>query len=235
MCEFISETARIGKATKVGRNVVIEDEVIIGDGCGIGNSTVIKAGTHIGNSVIVGDMSVLGKQPLSAKASKRKAKIQPPLVIEDGAIIGAGVVIYAGTHIGSRAMVADLAGIRESSQICAEAIIGRAVTMEQNCRIGQRTRVQTACHLMGDMVVEEDVFFGAGVCTTNDKYMGTRDVEYKGPYVKKGAAIGSNSTLLPGVVIGESAIVGAGAVVTGDVPDGATYVGVPARPIKIAP
>jgi acetyltransferase-like isoleucine patch superfamily enzyme len=175
---------------------------------------------------------VLGKQPKSSKSSTRKTKDEKPLEIGNGAIIGAGVVLYAGTVIEDEAMVADLATIRERCRIGRSAIIGRSVTMEYETIVGARTKIQTACHITGNMVIEEDVFFGPEVCTMNDKYMDRVELEFEGPHVKKGAAIGSNATLLAGITIGEQATVGAGSVVTKDVPDGATYVGVPAGPMR---
>ena len=232
MCDFIAESARVDPTSTIGRNVVVEDEVRVGRGCRIGHGVVICSGTSIGDGVSVGHNSVIGMQPRSGARSTRPVSPQPPLRIGSGVVIGSCVVLYAGTEIEDDSMIADLASVREGCRVCRGAIIGRAVTMECNSVIGPRSRIQTACYITGEMVVEEDVFFGPEVCTMNDKYMGARDVEYRGPHVKKGASVGSNSTLLPGITIGEGAVVGAGSVVTSDVPPGETYVGVPARPIR---
>ena len=83
------------------------------------------------------------------------------------------------------------------------------------------------------MVVEDDVFIGPEATTSNDKYM-SRDPSFRlsGPVLRRGCSVGANATLLPGVEVGEGAVVGAGAVVVRDVPAGVTVVGNPAREVK---
>ncbi|MBU4174949.1 MAG: N-acetyltransferase [Actinobacteria bacterium] len=232
MCLFVAEDVQIPEDVRLGKNVVIEDSVTIGSGCDIGHGVIIYSGTAIGANVSIGANSIIGRQPKSGVSSTRKTGKEPPLTISDNVVIGSGAVIYAGTTVEKDAMIGDLAAIREHCKICEAAIIGRSVTMECNSIIGPRSKIQTACHITGDLVVEEDVFFGPEVVTMNDKYMETRDFGLKGPHVKKKAAIGSNSTILAGVTIGEGAIVGAGSVVTKDVPKGMTYCGTPARPLE---
>jgi acetyltransferase-like isoleucine patch superfamily enzyme len=94
-------------------------------------------------------------------------------------------------------------------------------------------------HITGCMVIEDHVFIGPGVMTTNDNSMGRKGHgsldQIFGPVVRRGAAIGGNCTLLPGVEIGELAIVGVGAVVTRSVPPRVVAMGVPARVIKDVP
>jgi acetyltransferase-like isoleucine patch superfamily enzyme len=235
MSTSVSDKAVVADDCVLGLNVVIDDDVKIGRGCEIGHGVVIAPGTVIGQDVSIEANSVVGRQPRSGKNSTRQVSPMPPLVVGDGVVIGASTVIYAGTVLEDDVMVADLATIREGCRIRKAAIIGRSVTVECNSDIGQRTKIQTASHVTGDMVIEEDVFFGPQVVTMNDKYMGTKGDYYMGPRVKKGAAIGSNATILPGVTVGEKSIVGAGSVVTKDVPDGETHVGLPARNIAFEP
>lgn len=85
------------------------------------------------------------------------------------------------------------------------------------------------------MIIEDHVFFGPLVTSMNDKYMDRAEETFKGPHVKRGARIGGNATLLPGITIGEEAVIGAGAVVTKDVGPYTVAVGVPAKPIKEVP
>lgn len=217
----------------IGRNVVIEDEVVLGKRCTIASGCIIYLGTIVGDDVTIEANSVIGRQPKSGTASTRRTVEMPPLKVGSGVAIGACAVIYAGVSIDENAMIADLASVREGCHICESAIIGRAVTVECNSVIGPRSKIQTACHITGDMTIDEDVFLGPGVVTMNDKYMGKIEAgEYKGPHVMRGATVGSNSTILPGVTIGEDAVVGAGAVVTRNVPHSQTHVGVPARAIR---
>jgi acetyltransferase-like isoleucine patch superfamily enzyme len=228
----ISDSALLAEGVSLGHNVIIEDDVRVGTGCEIGHAVVIHAGTVIGDNVSIAANSVVGKQPRSGASSRRKTGSKLPLQIGDGVVIGACVVLYAGTVIEEDVLVADLAGIREDCHISRAAIIGRSVMVECHAFVGPRSRIQTASHLTGNVVIEEDVFLGAEVVTMNDNTMGRGVSEYSGPRIKKRARVGCNATILPGVVIGEDAIVGAGAVVTKDIPDGQTYVGVPAAPIR---
>jgi UDP-2-acetamido-3-amino-2,3-dideoxy-glucuronate N-acetyltransferase len=151
-------------------------------------------------------------------------------------VISAHVILYRGTKIGDEVMIGDLVSIREQSVIGDRSIIARLISTEPRIVIGQRVRTAAVTHLTSDMVIEDDAFVGSHISTTNDNKMG-RGVAgvYKGPHIKRGARVGSNATLLPGVVIGEEAVVAAGAVVTRDVPDRKVVMGVPARVVRDVP
>ncbi|MBY5455917.1 acyltransferase [Rhizobium beringeri] len=117
--------------------------------------------------------------------------------------------------------------------------IGTFVEIQKNVIVGQDCKISSHSFLCEGVTLEDGVFIGHGVMFTNDLY--PRAVNSDGSLqteadwaviptlVKRHASIGSNATILPGVIIGEAAQVGAGAVVTKDVPDGAIVVGVPAR------
>jgi len=202
----------------------------------LGKNVVIYPNSIIGENVQIGHNSVIGKQPQSSPISTRKVdKVVPSIEIGDETIIGCSCVLYAGTKIGKRCMIGDLASIRESCRIDDYVIIGRATTVECNTTIGSYTKIQTACHLTGDMVIEDHVFFGPEVTTVNDKYMGRIKDAYHGPHIKRGARIGGNATIIAGVTIGKDSVIGAGAVVVNDIPDYSVAVGVPAKVIKQVP
>jgi UDP-2-acetamido-3-amino-2,3-dideoxy-glucuronate N-acetyltransferase len=124
--------------------------------------------------------------------------------------------------------------IGDTTKIGACVEIQRGATVGKNCKISSHSFICEGVH------IEEGVFIGHGVMFTNDKYPravnpdGSQqtDADWKviPTYVRKGASIGSNATIICGVTIGERAIVGAGAVVTKDVPADAVVAGVPARP-----
>lgn len=149
-------------------------------------------------------------------------------------IVRRGASIYAGVQIGNYCFIGDNASIRENVTIGDHCIIGRNVTIEPNTWIGNEVVVQTGAHLTGDMIIEDGCFIGPEVCTMNDKYMGLIDIEMKGPWIMKGASIGGNATLLPGIKVGRGAIVGAGSVVTKDVKANEIVVGNPAKFIGFA-
>ena len=129
------------------------------------------------------------------------------------------VIIGAGTRVGSMTL------IHQGANIGAGVTIGSHCNI-CDCTIGDNVSIQTACHITRGVVVESDVFIGPGVVTLNDKLTGG-DMSF--PRICRGAKVGGGSVILPGVTIGENATVGAGSVVTRDVPAGQTVVGNPAR------
>ncbi len=111
-------------------------------------------------------------------------------------------------------------------------IVGRGVTIENLCRIGKKCKLETGCYITAYSEVGDYCFIAPMVTTANDNYLGRseeRFKHFKGVTVKLGGRIGANAIILPGKIIGEDAVVGAGSVVTADVPDRRVFVGVPAR------
>ena len=237
MSNFIAETAKIGEGCTIGHNVVIQDDVQIGDNVYIGHNVIIHEGTKIGDGTFIDDSCILGRMPKAGILTRRKAnKELPPLEIGINCVISALVIIYRGTKIANEVMIGDFVSIREHNIIGDKTIIGRLISMEPRTVIGQRVRTAAVTHLTSDMIIEDDVFMGSHISTTNDNQMGRGTAgAYKGPHIRRGARIGSNSTLLPGVVIGEEAVVAAAAVVTRDVPDKKVVMGMPAKVIKDVP
>ena len=232
----IEEQVRVGANTRIGHNVIIQKKASIGANCEIGHNVVVYPGTSVGSKVVVAENTVLGRQVRSGSSSTRTVKkTLPPMKIGTSTVIGSGVILYAGTHIGKHVLVADMASVRELCRIEDYAIVGRGVLIEYETSVGRYSKIQTGCHITGNMVIEDHVFFGPEVTTMNDKYMDRTDDKFAGPYVKRGARIGSNATLLPEVVVGKDAVVGAGSVVTKDVPDFTVVLGIPARAVKKVP
>jgi acetyltransferase-like isoleucine patch superfamily enzyme len=228
----VAEDVEVGENISIGDYTVIEDKVRLGNNVIIGHNCVILKGTIIGDNIKIGHCTVLGQQPFRSPISTRKADKQPPLVIHDNCVIGSLVCISAGVELKKEVLIGDHASIREGNVIGERTIIGKAVNIEYDSKIGTHCKIMNSCHLTGKMTIGDHVFFGPMVTTTNDLYMDTRSVELKGPIVHNYALIGSNSTLLPGVDIGEYAIIGAGAVVLDDIPPHSLAVGVPARVVR---
>ena len=132
------------------------------------------------------------------------------------------------TKVWQYSVVLPNARIGENCNICAHCFI------ENDVVIGNNVTVKCGVSLWDGTVIEDDVFIGANVPFCNDKYpkAGNKDWTLLRTVVKKGAVIGSGSTLLPGLTIGEGAMVGAGSVVTKSIPDGELWFGNPASFIK---
>lgn len=230
---FIDKTAKIGQECVLGHNVVILEHVVIGDKAKIGNNVVIRPKTKIGNNSYIDDGTILGRTPRSGAFSKRKVGQVGSLEIGDNCVIGANTIVYAGTKIGNDVLIGDLASIRENINIGNNVIIGRLVMVEPHTKVGSSVKIQTGTHITGDATIEDFVFFGDEVSTSNDNTMGrSAAIDQKGFYAKKGARIGSNATILPGIVIGANAVIAAGSVVTRNIPDKKIVMGVPARIVR---
>lgn len=230
---MIDVSATIGEGITIGTNVVIEEEVMIGNHVTIGSNVMIKAGTIICDDVSIHDYSVLGQNPSSNHSMRKTSENLSPLIIGNQVKLGSHCVIYRGSQIMDHVFIGDFAGIREGVSIGEETVIGRNVMIENHTEIGKKVTIQTSSYVTAYMRIEDDVFIGPCFSSSNDKYMGAGNGKLRGPILKKGAKIGNNASLLPSVIIGESAIVGAGAVVTKHVENGNTVVGNPARELKI--
>ncbi len=127
-------------------------------------------------------------------------------------------------------------------EIGDESRVGTFVEIQKGAKIGRRVKISSHTFICEGVTVEDEVFIGHGVMFINDKYprattatgqsQTEADWECVPTLIKKGASIGSNATILCGVTVGERAIVGAGSVVTHDVPPGAVVAGSPARLLK---
>ena len=157
-----------------------------------------------------------------AETSAELAKRFPNVRFYNAALteVQADVGIGEGTRVGTFSLIHQGARIGQNCTIGSHCNICR-------CQIGDGVSIQTACHITRGTVIEDNVFVGPGVVTLNDPLVAGRGM--KAPTIREGAKIGGGTVLLPGVTVGRNAVIGSGAVVTKDVPDGFTMVGNPAR------
>lgn len=142
-----------------------------------------------------------------------------PHALVESSSIGAETKIWAYAHVLAGAVIG------EGCNICDHVFV------ENGVRIGNRVTIKCGVQLWNGVTLEDNVFVGPNATFTNDPFprQGSRPDQYAHTLVKRGASIGANATILPGITIGANAMVGAGAVVTDDVPPNAIVVGNPAR------
>jgi UDP-2-acetamido-3-amino-2,3-dideoxy-glucuronate N-acetyltransferase len=150
-----------------------------------------------------------------------------------GYYVHPSAVVDIGAQIGERSKIWHFAHVMSGAQLGADCVIGQGCYIG-NVTIGNGCRIQNNVSVYDGVELEDDVFCGPSCVFTNvinPRSAVSRKDEYRPTLVKRGASIGANATIICGVVIGEYAFIGAGAVVRRDVPPHALMIGVPARPI----
>lgn len=152
--------------------------------------------------------------------SARNYFIHDSAIVDNGAHIGNGTKIWHFSHIMSDARIGE------------ECILGQNVFIAAHVDIGNRVKIQNNVSVYEGVHIEDDVFLGPSMVFTNvinPRSAVNRKSEFRETFVRKGVTIGANATILCGITIGAYAFIGAGAVVTKDVPDHALVTGNPAR------
>jgi acetyltransferase-like isoleucine patch superfamily enzyme len=234
----VSPSAQLGEDVVVGARAVLHDGVVVGARSVIGAGSVVNAGVELGADCAVEELVVLGKRPRLRPGSSAAAGGElGPLILEDGVTVCCGAVVYAGSRIAERAIIGDQAQIRERSRIGPRSVVGRGSCVDFDVEVGADVLIQTSVYVTGRSRVEDGVFLGPGVITTNDHAMGRhpRGEPLRGPVFRRACRVGGGVVVLPGIEIGEEAFVAAGAVVTRDVGARQVVIGAPARPVREVP
>jgi len=170
---------------------------------------------------------ILGYKPSRKIVSKE-------LIIGRKARIRSGSVIYLGSNIGHSLETGHNVIIREENKIGNHFSIWNNSVVDYGCKIGNRVKVHSNVYIAQFTTIKDDVFIAPGVMTANDPHPNCRFSKkcMQGPTIKKGAQIGINVTLLSFITVGQYSLIGAGSVVTKDIPPYSVAYGNPARVVK---
>jgi acetyltransferase-like isoleucine patch superfamily enzyme len=198
-------------------SMAVHDSRII-DGCGDEQEIRIAYDTALWDSGVL------------VRYAPERPVVSFDLRLGAGARLRSGTIIYAASVIGRALDTGHNVIIREENEIGDDVYIANNTVLDYGCRLGNDVRIDSNCYISPYTTVEDDVVIGAGCTFTTERVPGMGRLERgQGPTVRRGARIGVNVAILPGVVVGEAAMVGSGSVVTRDVPDRTVVVGVPAR------
>jgi UDP-2-acetamido-3-amino-2,3-dideoxy-glucuronate N-acetyltransferase len=231
MSNKIAKSAKLGENVRIGSNVVVEDDAIVGNNVSLQDNVVVKRGAIIGDNVIIGYTNINPGQDAAAKPA--------PTEIGENVRVRSGTVVYYGTRIGMNSMVGHNSVIRENTIIGHDTYIGSLTAIEGDTKIGNYVGIHTQCHItkfcdVGDYTFIAPIFVGA-----NDQAMSHMRAghgqDLVGFTTEKYVRIAVGVTVLPGVHFGEGAVVGAGSVVTKDVPPYKVVMGVPAKVVRDVP
>jgi acetyltransferase-like isoleucine patch superfamily enzyme len=174
------------------------------------------------------DFVIIGRPPDGKEDGESET------VLGANAVIRSHTVIYSGNVIGNEFKTGHHVMIRENNIIGNNVSIGTHTVLEHDVKIGSNVRVHSNVFIPEYSILEDSCWIGPNVVFTNALYPLSKGVKenLKGPVIKKRAIIGANSTILPGIIIGENSLIGAGSVVTRDVDNNVVVAGNPAKIIN---
>ncbi len=188
----------------------------------------VHPGVRFGGDHRLEEFVIVGKPPDGCEAGDLETWIGPD------ALIRSHSVVYAGTAIGRGFRCGHHVTIRERTEIGDGVSIGTGSVVEHRVRIANGVRLHSNVFLPEFSLLEEGCWLGPNVVVTNARYPCSPNVknELRGATIRRGAIVGANVTLLPGIELGAGCIIGAGSVVVKDVPAGVVVAGNPARAIN---
>jgi acetyltransferase-like isoleucine patch superfamily enzyme len=176
----------------------------------------------VGDGLALDPGAILGYAPSRIEASE--------LVLGENAQIRTNTIIYLGSRIGARFQTGHNVVIREECRIGDDVSVWSNSVIDYGCRIGNHVKIHSNCYVAQFTEIQDGAFLAPGVTIANDLYPGqaASAARMSGPLIGAGAQIGVNVTILPYVRIGAGCLIGAGAVVARDIPDGCVAFGNPA-------
>lgn len=201
----------------------------------IHKSSKTYGSTSIGDWAIILENVVLGypEHAILMEIIDQNKQIEdydfPGCCIGANSIIRPGSTIFSNVKAGNKFKTGHNVLIRENTTIGDNVLVGSNVIIDGNVTIGDNVSIQGNVYIPTNVTIEDNVFIGPCAVLTNDKYPIRKKYDLRGPNLRKGSSIGANATILPGVEIGEGAMVAAGALVTRNVPPWKLAIGFPAK------
>ena len=217
---FIGEDVDLGEGVEIGRGCIIHPRVRIGD------NTIIEPFCEIGHPT---KMQVEGVDFSHQSERMKKFMNKPETIIGKNSVIRSQTVIYSSVRIEDGFKTGHRALIREHTTMGCKCVVGTNSIIGGYCTIGDLTKVQTAAFVCQSVVLGRGVFVAPYVSFYDNKRVILGDCGLQAAEVGNYVRIGGGSIILPQVKIGDNALVGAGSVVTKDVPENAVVMGNPAR------
>ncbi|MBI3379829.1 transferase [Candidatus Gottesmanbacteria bacterium] len=190
----------------------------------ISNNKIYKR-VSIGKGGELGDFLIIGIPAEGIKDGQFQT------IIGNSSQIRSHTVIYSANKIGNNFQTGHGVLIREKNQIGDDVSVGSHSTIEHHVKIGNKVRIHSNTFIPEYTIIKDKVWIGPCVVITNAYHPNSKPKCLKGVTIKSGAIIGANVTLLPGIIIGDNSFIGAGSVVTQNVPNGEIHVGNPNRKI----
>jgi len=209
------------------------------EGCRIHDSCKIYGASTLGKNCIISENVILGypSSKILTEVHSKKLRIEEHffegVTIGNNATILPNATIYGDVSIKDNLRTGHNVLVREKTTVGDNVLIGTNVVIDGNTTIGSDVSIQSNAYIPANTTVEDAVFLGPCAVLTNDKYPIRVEYDLKGPVLRKGASLGANVTVLPGIEVGEGAMVGAGALVTKDVPAWKLAIGVPATIVNL--
>lgn len=221
---YIGENVTFGENVIIKNNCIIEDNVVIGSNVYIDNNVIIRSYVNIGSDSNIGANCILGEYQIDFYQTHEINKHE--LIIGERATIRSGSVIYSGTTIGNDFTTGHNIIVRENNIIKNNVGIGNHSDIQRGCILGNYVKLNSNV-IMELAHIDDFVWIFPNVVLPTDPAPPSTNIV--GCRIRSFAVVATNVTILPGVDIGNDALIGAGAIVTRDVADYSVVVGIPGR------
>lgn len=213
-------------------NLLVGDRVSIDPTASIGANVIVHDDVEIGPGATIGHNAIIGRPPRLTAESRALPQAARITRIGAGSVVGDSGKILRGAQVAEGVTLGDNVFVREGASIGAGTMIGEGCGVGAAAEVGRRVRVQSKSIVSPGTLVEDDVFISSFFVAATDNTSGRDPRQANGRVIlRRACRIGANVSMLPGVEIGEEALVGAGAVVRASVPPRTKVAGVPARVI----